>query len=223
METDQLIAEILNNDYLSGDHMNKFNDMLILSTTFEPQNVFFIGALEFVQPLPRDKKHFQLLSGNLTDVEAITHWICTYYDGNSVFIFDSLNRQILDNEQKQYLNRLFSHSPPIHYVSVQRQPNGRGCGLFAIGFAVSLLNSRNPAYEQYDHVRMRDHLSQIYRTENIQMFPSIHSYPSTGRLTRPKLNGRTFQPAIDSLEGTKRPKHLTLPPPPMKCSEPPQL
>ena len=53
------------NDYLSGDHINFFHQMVSNRTTFRPQNVFFVGALDFIQSIPKGQPHIQIVSGNV--------------------------------------------------------------------------------------------------------------------------------------------------------------
>lgn len=169
------IREIVTGDYLPGDHINTFQEIVALQTEFNPQNVFFIGALEFVRPVV--VPHIQILSGNPTSVEQITHWICTYYDGQNIHVYDSLNFQRLSPEQQQYLYQLFPHHPPVIYDKVQQQPNMVDCGVFAIAFATSIVNHRNPADEVYDHAKMRLHLLNILNTTYLEPFPTVVPMP----------------------------------------------
>lgn len=154
------IREIIMGEYLTGDHMNTFHDIMSLHTDFRPQNVFYIGVLTFVSPVAGS--HIQIISGNPTSLEQITHWICTYYDGQFIHIYDSLNMRRLLPEQQEFLDRLFLHKPPVKFEMVQRQPNMVDCGVFAIAFATSLVNHRDPTAEVYVHSDMRSHLLKIF-------------------------------------------------------------
>src|SRR5277367_473059 len=75
--------EVTSGNYLAGDHMNKFGEILFSKTDFDQQNVFFIGVLQFVKKVELSSPHIQILSSsNPQNINSITHWICTYYDGN---------------------------------------------------------------------------------------------------------------------------------------------
>src|SRR5277367_1806608 len=86
-----MIAEVAAGDYLADDHMNKFGEILTLVSngTFRPQEVLLIQAVKYVHPVT--SRHIQLLSGINKNLGDITHWICTYYDGKTIYVYDSLN------------------------------------------------------------------------------------------------------------------------------------
>ena len=191
MDLQTLIHEIRIGDYLSGDHMNRFADILRMTTQFSPQNVFFIGALEFVQALPVHRKHIQLLSDNLTHVDSITHWICIFYDGLTINVYDSLNRSTLSPTQFDFLHRMFPHHPPVVFRRTQRQPNSVDCGVFALAFASSLAIGIDPAGEEYCHQKMREHLASIFETNVIHRFPLSRESNVLGHLPVPEIQQQT--------------------------------
>ena len=59
--------EVIFTDFLSGDHINKFENILRSNTIFSPESVFFNGAMEFLNPAPNG--HIQILGTSNS-----THW-----------------------------------------------------------------------------------------------------------------------------------------------------
>ena len=135
--------------------MNYFADLVRSNTDFNPQNVFFITAQQFVSAVDGAKPHLQILSGSPTAVEEITQWICTYYDTDSIHIYDSLNRRHLLPEQIEFLRRLYPHQPQVVYHQVDQQPNPVDCGVFTIAFAVSILNQNQIKSNYYINEKFR--------------------------------------------------------------------
>jgi len=95
--------------------------------------------MDTIQSIPKNKRHIQILPTQLLGY----HWVCSYYDTKNIFIYDSLNTKILNECQKQFLEKLFPIYDfikyPIQFPIVQKQSNSSDCGVFAIAFAISLL------------------------------------------------------------------------------------
>ena len=87
------------------------------------------------------------------------HWVCSYYDGNSIFIYDSLNSGQLHSDHHIFLNQLYPDyvlkKIPVLFPKVQRQDNNCDCGVFAIANANSLYFQKNPENMSYDTAKMR--------------------------------------------------------------------
>ncbi|XP_051158478.1 uncharacterized protein LOC127279882 [Leptopilina boulardi] len=69
--------------------------------------------------LPCSQKHLQN-SGSLN----YGHWICTYYDGARLNIYDSLNRGRLNQDEREYLLRLYPFKPVVVFWAVHPQAVG---------------------------------------------------------------------------------------------------
>ena len=56
-------------------------------------------------------------------------------------------------------------------VNIQRQPNGKDCGLFAVAVAVELALNRDPRLCFWDIKNMRNHLYNCFETGTLSPFP----------------------------------------------------
>ncbi|XP_063927441.1 uncharacterized protein LOC135140714 isoform X2 [Zophobas morio] len=165
--------DIISGGELYGEHINNFQDIIASRfLNFRPIDVHLIALPQFVRPISHLRKHIQIISGVSGQPHQITHWICTYYDGNVINIYDSLNRESLYPEMEFFFNRLFPHKPQYKFHGVRQQPNNTDCGVYAIAFATSLLNNRDPSKENYHHLKMRSHLLDIYSTTELLPFPN---------------------------------------------------
>src|SRR5277367_426181 len=106
----QMVKDITTGTYLGDDHMNKFGQILSSKTDFRPRDVLLIQLLDAIEPVSPTSPHIQLLSGTIKQVGEITHWICTFYDGAVIHVYDSLNNRYLSPVQHEFLRRLFPHN-----------------------------------------------------------------------------------------------------------------
>ena len=60
----------------------------------------------------------------------------------------------------------------INTKKVQKQNNCVDCGLFALAFATSLLNARNPEEQTHSVTDLRPHLLQCIQGEHMKEFPN---------------------------------------------------
>ena len=60
--------------------------------------------------------------------------------------------------------------------SVQQQPNGVDCGVFAIAFAVDILNGTAEIRKHFDVGKMRSHLLKCLEEEKFTLFPRSHKH-----------------------------------------------
>ena len=60
----------------------------------------------------------------------------------------------------------------LYHVDVQRQVGGSDCCLFAIAFAASLCERKDPHTERYAQTDMRPHLARCFEEKTITTFPS---------------------------------------------------
>lgn len=125
---------------------------------------------------PVSSQHIQILPSGAT--EHVTHWICTYYDGFAIHVYDSANNDKVNNltpDQLHFVHLLFPDKPNIVYEDVQQQTNAVDCGVFAIAFAVSIANNMNPSNQAFHIASMRSHLKTIFETKILSPFPIIAS------------------------------------------------
>ncbi|XP_044003627.1 uncharacterized protein LOC122849104 isoform X2 [Aphidius gifuensis] len=170
------------NQRLNGDDILFFGKLLSGCSDYVPQDTLYIQNLDKIQAIPKTKKHIQILhsrgaSGPMTD-----HWVCSYYDGKNIHIYDSLNIHILHNDYQMYLQRLFPfysvEQNNVRFPRVHQQQNADDCGVLAIAFGVSLLFRHKPETIEYEYDNLRKHLLNMFETQIITPFPMIkHSDP----------------------------------------------
>lgn len=63
------------------------------------RDTLIIQMPHFIQPINKVEKHIQILfSGNAKG----GHWICSYYDGLRIYIYDSVNAGCLNVQQRDF-------------------------------------------------------------------------------------------------------------------------
>ena len=121
--------------------MDYFNYLLQNCFDYRPVETWRIQKLDTIQPVSENKKHIQIIHSSSDSSDG--HWVCSYNDMKNIFIYDSLNNKKLHEHHKQFLKKLFPtynfEKNPVQFPTVQYQPNGNDCGVFAIAFAISLL------------------------------------------------------------------------------------
>ena len=60
--------------------------------------------------------------------------------------------------------------------SVQQQPNGVDCGVFAIAFAADILNESAEIGKRFKKKKMRSHLLKCLEGEEFTLFPRSHKH-----------------------------------------------
>ena len=61
----------------------------------------------------------------------------------------------------------------VTIASIQQQNGGADCGLFAIAVCLSLAVKVDPSKVRWRQMKMRKHLSEIFKSEKIIQFPTI--------------------------------------------------
>ena len=59
---------------------------------------------------------------------------------------------------------------------MQQQPNGVDCGVFAVAFAVDILNEFAEIGKRFDVEKMRLHLLKCFEEEEFTLFPRSHKH-----------------------------------------------
>lgn len=160
---------------LTDNIINRFGELLNNNSDYFHQDVLFCNnnLMQYIKAIDMGKKNIQILYGGNSSKSIIGHWICTFYDGKTINIYDSLNTNKLYESQRQYLKKLYPFNPTIEFHKVQQQSNAIDCGLFAIAFSVSLYFSQNPENVCYDNTKMREHIYKMIKNERLEMFPEI--------------------------------------------------
>ena len=106
------------------------------------------------------------------------HWICVFFNGCDLFIYDSLNRleyDFLHEEEKQYLRTRYHYvnSDDIIFVPVTRQPDSVSCDVYAAAFVTEIAFGTDPSMVNYslNASLMRQHLVKVISERTLQRFP----------------------------------------------------
>lgn len=147
--------------------------MLEKVSYFSPRLTLHVERLELITQLKHPKmSHLQILYCKEN------HWVCCFYDGKSVYIYDSLewsrkkNRFSLHSSISDFLKAVFPFYNLRHVKvpNVQNQRNSYDCRVCAIAFAISILFGLQPE-KVYNDSMMRIHLLKMLDNRKIEHFP----------------------------------------------------
>lgn len=172
---DGLFVDDLNlikqNKELEETHILFFNYILKKNTHYRPQAVSLFEDPECIIPASPDEDYIQILYSDF-------HFVCCYYNMKNIFIYDSLNRGYLSENQRIYLEHLFPFIDLrfVKFPKVQKQKNGIDCGIHAIAMAISLVYRLKPEKVHYDTNLMRSHLIEMFQSIELVHFPQDSNY-----------------------------------------------
>ena len=142
-----------------------------------------IGKLQQFDIVPPTAQYIQILH-----CEPL-HWVCVANmsnlksDNHFHMLYDSLAatkaREDVVDQVVDYSSCL-EKKLIIKRMPVQQQQNGVDCGLFALAFATSLAFGEDPCKNTYDVKRLRPHLLECLKKQQLVPFPT-----STDKITRP--------------------------------------
>ena len=104
---------------------------------------------------------------------GVHHWVLLSSIYLKIAIHDSLNLQPTDFLLNQ-IRQLFScdnSMPNFEQIKCYEQVGSTDCGLFAIAYAVDILNGNNVYDLIYDQNKMREHLIACFEQRKITTFP----------------------------------------------------
>ena len=155
---------------LNDLHMSRFMQMM---PSINMQCTLFLNILQFINQNVDNNEFIQILFRGPNNTG---HWIYIWYDTIVIRVYDSLN-ECLHDDHKKYINRLFPNHQSLNviYETVQLQQQPYNCGLFAIAFAISISNGICPCNLIFDETKMRDHLINIFKRKQIEIFPIIYN------------------------------------------------
>ena len=122
------------------------------------------------QPVYQD--HIQLLH------DGGSHWFLSFCSSGRVQICDSL-KSSLNRCSKKSLYSLYKHVVGEYervnptFLTVQKQPDGFNCGVFAIAFAAEILDGCSPMDAVFDVGQMRRNLMTCLQQETLTPFPKV--------------------------------------------------
>ena len=103
------------------------------------------------------------------------HWTTSTFSAGAIRYFDSLYPGGLSDEVKRQLKALYGHlmkTPKVMVVRVQQQQGTVDCGLFAIAYAVCLVNGKDPAKIKFNQQGMRAFYVDSIKKRRLDMFPT---------------------------------------------------
>lgn len=175
---DSMIEIIYKNQWLEDTHIDYFALLMKNCSEYQYRESWRIQCPDTIIPVNKNEKHIQILYSSddfMTNKNG--HWVCSYYNSNRIYIYDSLNLKRLHVHHKIYLEKLYPfylfNKKSIQFPTVQLQSNSDDCGVYAIAFAVSLLLGQQPDKIMYNQDLMRPHLIQMFKSNKIEHFPRI--------------------------------------------------
>lgn len=91
---------IKNGGRLNDYHIERFHNLLLRFTIYKPQHTGRLQVLSKIKPMAEGEKNIQILFSNSE------HWLCSYYDGKLLYIYDSSKSDTLDADFKIFLKKL---------------------------------------------------------------------------------------------------------------------
>ncbi|KAF0764666.1 Uncharacterized protein FWK35_00015158 [Aphis craccivora] len=168
---------LLNEDsYVEDDCVNLFHNILHRYTSSQPCPMDYFSSVQSISPVDPNQSHIQLFFYG-ENYSEVGHWVCLFYNGESLRIYDGLKGKSVPSSQQKFVDALFPHKPPMLFPDVQAQSNSYDCGVFAIAYATSLALHQNPTFENYINAEMRPHLFRILESRELMQFPSIPRKP----------------------------------------------
>lgn len=184
----QIILASGRNAWLSDDEVDYFACLLHEQFHFQFRETWKLLIPECMEPLQPNKRHIHLLHSSNEDFSKSDarqmrggHWICIWFNGESIHVFDSSNAHVLKDCHKKFLRTLYPSiidNLTIKFCTVQQQQNDFDCGAVAIAFGVSIAFGDNRERATYDVSKMRPHLLHMFETGTISKFP-ITPVPKT--------------------------------------------
>ncbi|KAJ8673527.1 hypothetical protein QAD02_005437 [Eretmocerus hayati] len=184
---DEVSKNVLNvNQKLTDDAINAL--LQVASKHTSDYEIHPPIYFRFLDDMPEEirnwngKTHLQIIGGE--DAEGgCDHWICYKYDGKDLLIYDSLNREFLDEEVVRYFNHRYPNirRTKIVYVPVTQQPDGKSCGVYASAFLTHIILGNDPSAFHFSEnaTMMRNHLYEIIVTGRLRIFPKNQSTSKT--------------------------------------------
>jgi len=173
--TDDSIQEIVpSNALLRDDHINA--GISLFHNQFPHiQGMFAVdlGGTADMFPKAEGDQWIQIVN----DPHA-QHWLVAAYgfNGLGLIVYDSM--RFHKDGRAHFLACLASlvrteeEELAYHIASCQKQDNNYDCGIFAIAFAVSLANGKNPSQITYDPVQLRPHYIDCLNNNELTEFPT---------------------------------------------------
>ena len=90
--------------FLNDEYIGFFVNMMKYHTFFNTVDTLYLTRINLIYVHPKDEPHIQILHSR-ENVVMSSHWICSYYNGKSIFIYDPLNMKTLQDDHIAVLSR----------------------------------------------------------------------------------------------------------------------
>ena len=127
-------------------------------------------TIDFFHPVFQE--HVQLFH------DGANHWFLSFCSNGHEQVCDSL-RSNLTRSSRKSIRSLYKHyvvdgrEQIVTFLPIQKQPDGRNCGLFAINYAAEILDGRSPLEAVLDVNNMREHLITCFEMQRLTPFPEV--------------------------------------------------
>ena len=111
---------------------------------------------------------------NILYLSSIAHFLCISTVGcekGRVKVYDSLNCDWVCEELRMQVESLYGGACEIEIVKVKEKQREVECGVFAIAFAVCVVNGLDPGKVKFEMDGMRDHLLKCMNEDRLTLFP----------------------------------------------------
>ena len=108
----------------------------------------------------------------------VSHWFLSFCSNGRVQVCGSL-RSSLTHSSRKSIRSLYKHyvadggEQIVTFLPVQRQPDGRNCGPFAIAYTAKILDGRSRSEAVFDVNKMREHLITCHEVQRLTPFPKV--------------------------------------------------
>lgn len=157
---------------LTDESLDRFLRVIRETSYFETQSVQYIQFPHMIVA-SHSNQSLQIIGGNCS-----RHWRCIYFDGTKLRVYDSIpgcTYERLVAKEKNYIHLRYPkvNERNIIFETVQAQPDGTSCGIFAAAFATSVVLGHNPCDEKYskDVKCLRQHFIKIIEDNKLSLFP----------------------------------------------------
>ncbi|KAJ8684519.1 hypothetical protein QAD02_020311 [Eretmocerus hayati] len=160
---------------LKDQHVEKFHQLIQIATSTLPRSILLANKTELIRPIARGTRHLQIIHCCTDQCNECLggHWICFFYDGENIFIYDSLNLKSLYKNAEDFLRALcpFFDDVSIYLPDVQYQANGKDCGPHAMAMATSVVFDEDPSTVDYNRELLRRHILLMNEKNVLIPFP----------------------------------------------------
>lgn len=118
------------------------------------------------------------------------HWVTVAgVPSRVVYVYDSLNHNVLHDTKMQTAGIMFSNESSITFKMQNSliQKGASDCGLFAIAYATDLAHGNDPATLRYNQDKLRLHFLHCLKQKQLTPFPSEKTQPGKMKMEHVRI------------------------------------